>query len=147
ILQQTGGNVSHFVAGLGTSGTFTGVTHYMRQYNPGVQVIAGQPDSPLHGLEGLKHMGTAIKPAIYNQGLPDHTVEVQTETAYQMVKTLAQEEGLFVGVSSGAAAVAALKVAKRLDEGLIVTVFPDAGFKYLSEKALWEEEVNSSEFD
>ena len=92
-------------------------------------------------------MGTAIKPAIYNQSLPDHTVEVQTETAYQMVKTLAQEEGLFVGVSSGAAAVAALKVAERLDEGLIVTVFPDAGFKYLSEKALWEEEVNSSEFD
>jgi cysteine synthase B len=147
ILQQTGGNVSHFVAGLGTSGTLTGVAHYMRQYNPGVQIIAGQPDSPLHGLEGLKHMDTAIQPAIYDQTLPDKTVEVQTEKAYRMVRTLAQEEGLFVGVSSGAAAVAAMKVAEQLDEGLVVTIFPDAGFKYLSEKSLWEEEITSSEFD
>jgi cysteine synthase B len=137
IVQQTGGRVTHFVAGLGTSGTLTGVTHYLRQYNPEIQAIAFQPDAPFHGLEGLKHMPTAIRPGIFDPGLPDRTIEISTEAAYAMVLRLAREEGLFVGISSGAAAVAALQVAFELDRGTVVTVFPDAGYKYLSDKALW----------
>jgi len=137
IVQQTGGRVTHFVAGLGTSGTLTGVTRYLRQYNPEIQAIASQPDAPFHGLEGLKHMPTAIRPGIFDPGLPDRTIEISTEAAYAMVLRLAREEGLFVGISSGAAAVAALQVASELDRGTVVTVFPDAGYKYLSDKALW----------
>jgi len=137
IVQQTGGRVTHFVAGLGTSGTLTGVTRYLRQYNPEIQAIAGQPDAPFHGLEGLKHMPTAIRPGIFDPGLPDRTIEISSEAAYAMVLRLAREEGLFVGISSGAAAVAALQVASELDRGTVVTVFPDAGYKYLSDKALW----------
>ncbi|MEE8569197.1 MAG: cysteine synthase family protein [Anaerolineales bacterium] len=140
IAKQTGGHITHFVAGMGTSGTITGVSRYMRQFNPEVQFIAVQPNSPFHGLEGLKHMETAIQPAIYDPGLADRTVEVPTEAAYEMVLRLAREEGLFVGISSGAAAVAALEVAKELDEGMVVTIFPDAGYKYLSDKELWEME-------
>ena len=139
IVQQTGGRVTHFVAGLGTSGTLTGVSRYLRQYNPGIRIIAGQPDSPFHGLEGLKHMPSAIRPAIFDPQLPDRTIAVATESAYTMVQRLARQEGLFVGISSGAAALAALQVAADLDEGVVVTVFPDAGYKYLSEKALWED--------
>ncbi len=138
IIQQTDGRVTHFVAGLGTSGTLTGVGRYLRQYNPAVQLIAGQPDAPFHGLEGLKHMPTAIRPGIFDPTLADRTVEVSTETAYAMVRSLARQEGLFVGISSGAAAVAALKVAEELKQGVVVTVFPDAGYKYLSDRALWE---------
>lgn len=138
IAQQTGGKITHFVAGLGTSGTLTGVSRYLRQLNPQVQIIAGQPDSPFHGLEGLKHMPSTIKPGIFDPGLPDRTVEISTEEAYKMVRELARQEGLFAGISSGAAAVAALQVAETLDEGLVVTVFPDAGYKYLSDKAVWE---------
>ncbi len=137
IVQQTSGRLTHFVAGLGTSGTLTGVTRYLRQYNPEIQAIAFQPDAPFHGLEGLKHMPTAIRPGIFDPGLPDRTLEVSTEVAYAMVLRLAREEGLFVGISSGAAAVAALQVASELDRGTVVTVFPDAGYKYLSDKALW----------
>lgn len=138
IVQQTDGRVTHFLAGLGTSGTLTGVAHYLHQFNPGVKVIAVQPDRAFHGLEGLKHMLTAIKPGIYDPTLPDRILEVSTETAYAMVRRLAREEGLFVGISSGAAAEAALRLATELDEGVVVTVFPDAGYKYLSDKALWE---------
>ncbi len=137
IVQQTQGNVTHFVAGLGTSGTLTGVGRYLRQYNPEIELIAVQPDSSFHGLEGLKHMPTAIQPGIFDPSFPDRTIEVRTEEAYQMVHRLAREEGLFVGISSGAAAVAALKVAEGLDQGLVVTVFPDSGYKYLSDKGLW----------
>ena len=137
IAQQTSGQITHFVAGMGTSGTITGVARYMRQFNPEVEFIAVQPDSPFHGLEGLKHMSTAIQPAIYDPSLPDRIIEVPTEAAYEMVLRLAREEGLFVGVSSGAAAVAALEVAKELDKGMVVTIFPDAGYKYLSDKELW----------
>lgn len=137
IIQQTDGCITHFVAGLGTSGTLTGVGRYLRQYNPAVQIIAGQPDSPFHGLEGLKHIPTAIQPAIFDPRLPDRTIEMQTEAAYEMVQRLAREEGLFVGISSGAAALSALQVASELEEGCVVTVFPDAGYKYLSDKALW----------
>jgi len=138
IWQQTAGRVTHIVAGLGTSGTLTGVSRYVRQFNPDIQLIAVQPDGAFHGLEGLKHMPTAIQPGIFDPALPDRTLEISTEEAYSMVRRLAREEGLFVGISSGAAAAAALQVAEELEEGTVVTVFPDAGYKYLSEKALWQ---------
>lgn len=138
IVQQTGGKITHFVAGLGTSGTLTGVARYLSAYNPAIQIVAVQPNAPLHGLEGLKHIPTAIRPGIFDPTLPDRTIEVATEAAHEMVRRLAREEGLFVGVSSGAAALAALQVAAELDEGVVATVFPDAGYKYLSDKALWE---------
>jgi cysteine synthase B len=138
VLVQTNGEVTHFVAGLGTSGTLTGTGKYLRERLPGVKVIAFQPDAAFHGLEGLKHMPTAIKPGIYEPDFADETLEVRTEDARDMVLRLAREEGLFVGISSGAAAVAALRAAQGLDEGVIVTVFPDSGDKYLSDKALWE---------
>ena len=138
IVQQTDGRLTHFVAGIGTSGTLTGVARYLRQYNPAIQIIACQPDSPFHGLEGLKHLSTAIQPGIFDPSLPDLTLEISTEVAYEMVHRLARKEGLFVGISSGAAAVAALRVADELEEGMVVTVFPDAGYTYLSDKALWD---------
>lgn len=138
IVRQTNGQVTHFVAGLGTSGTFTGTSRYLREQLPNTTVIAFQPDASFHGLEGLKHMPTAIKPEIYDESLAGTPLEVQTEAAHEMVIRLAREEGLFVGISSGAAAVAAMRVARELDEGVVVTVFPDAGYKYLSDKTLWE---------
>jgi S-sulfo-L-cysteine synthase (O-acetyl-L-serine-dependent) len=138
IVQQSGGSVTHFIAGLGTSGTLTGVARVLRRFNPLVRLIAVQPDAAFHGLEGLKHMATALQPGIFDPSLPDRTLEVSTEAAHAMVRRLAREEGLFVGVSSGAAAVAALRVAEKLEFGTVVTVFPDAGYKYLSDKTLWE---------
>jgi len=137
IICQTEGQVTHFVAGLGTSGTLTGVARCLREHNPAIQIIAGQPDSPFHGLEGLKHMPTAIQPGIFDPALPDRTIEIASEDAYAMTLRLAREEGLFVGISSGAAAVAALRVAAELEQGVVVTVFPDAGYKYLSDQRLW----------
>ncbi|MFC1923681.1 PLP-dependent cysteine synthase family protein [Chloroflexota bacterium] len=137
IIEQTGAQVTHFVAGLGTSGTLMGAGRYLRQYNPGIQILAVQPDDSFHGLEGLKHMKSAIQPGIYDQAFPDRILEVQTEAAYDMALQLARREGLFVGVSSAAAAVAALQVASELEQGVVVTVFPDAGYKYLSE-GFWE---------
>jgi cysteine synthase B len=137
IVQQTGGRITHFVAGLGTSGTLMGVGRYLRQYNPDIQIIAGQPDSPFHGLEGLKHMETAIQPGIYDSSLANRVIEMPTEETHEMVRRLAREEGLFVGISSGAAALAALRIAEELEEGVVVTLFPDAGYKYLSDRSLW----------
>jgi cysteine synthase B len=137
IIEQSIGQVTHFVAGLGTSGTLMGVGRYLRQYNPNIKLVGVQPDAAFHGLEGLKHMPTAIVPGIYEPSFLDQVIEVSTESAYEMTLRLAREEGLFVGVSSGAAAVAALQVAENLDQGSVVTVFPDAGYKYLSEK-FWE---------
>ncbi|MEW6240034.1 MAG: cysteine synthase family protein [Chloroflexota bacterium] len=137
IVAQTQGRVTHFVAGLGTSGTLVGTARYLREILPSVKIIAFQPNDAFHGLEGLKHMPTAIKPAIYDETIADQTLTVETEAAYEMTRRLAREEGLFVGISSGAAAVAALQVASGLDEGVVVTVFPDAGYKYLSDKSLW----------
>ena len=139
IVQQTGGCVTHFIAGLGTTGTLTGAGRYLHEYDPAIQLIAVQPDSPFHGLEGLKHLPSAIQPGIYDPALPDRTVTVQTEEAYAMVRRLARQEGLFVGVSSGAAAAAAMKIAAEVEAGVIVALFPDAGYKYLSDKALWED--------
>ena len=140
IWSQTDGQVTHFVAGLGTSGTLTGTGTYLREMDSSVQVIAGQPDAAFHGLEGLKHMDSAMKPGIYNEEFANRVVQVSTEDAYDMVRKLACEEGLFVGISSGAAAVAALQVAFELDDGVVVTVFPDAGYKYLSDENLWRTE-------
>ncbi len=137
IISQTGGEITHFVAGLGTSGTFMGVTRALGEYNPSIQAIAVLPDALSHGLDGLKYMSTAIQPGIYDPATPDRTLEVATGAAYEMVRRLTREEGYFVGISSGAAAVAALRVAEELDEGVVVTIFPDAGYKYLSDKALW----------
>jgi len=135
---QTDGEVTHFIAGLGTSGTLMGTGRYLKEKLPQVKIISFQPDDGFHGLEGLKHMPTAIKPGIYDESLADEQAEVKTEDAHEMVKRLAREEGLFVGISSGAAAVAALRVASELEEGVVVTLFPDAGYKYLSDKNLWE---------
>jgi cysteine synthase B len=138
IFAQTNGLVTHFITGLGTSGTLMGTGRYLRDQLPDVKILAFQPDAPFHGLEGLKHMPSAIKPGIYDESVAGTPLEVQTEAAHEMVNRLAREEGLFVGISSGAAAVAALQVASELDEGVVVTVFPDAGYKYLSDKKLWE---------
>jgi cysteine synthase B len=137
IVEQTAGGVTHFVAGLGTSGTLMGIGRYLRQYNPDVQIIGVQPDAAFHGLEGLKHMPTAIQPGIYDQAFPDRILEAPTEAAYEMTLQLARKEGLFVGVSSGAAAVAAQQIASELERESVVTIFPDAGYKYLSEN-FWE---------
>ncbi|MBX7250432.1 MAG: cysteine synthase family protein [Candidatus Promineofilum sp.] len=133
IWRQTGGAISHFVAGVGTSGTFTGVTRRLRELNPEVVCYAAQPDGPFNGLEGWKHMATAIVPGIYDEHLADGNLSVRTEDAYAMARFLARNEGLLVGVSSAAAVAAALQVATGLDEGVVVTILPDSGFKYLSE--------------
>jgi cysteine synthase B len=139
IYEQTAGRVTHFVAGLGTSGTFMGAGRRLRELKPEVSLISMQPDSPFHGLEGLKHMETAIVPGIYDRELADEVVEVSTEDAHAMVKQLARREGWFVGISSGANVVAALRVAERIDEGVIVTILCDDASKYLSEK-FWDQE-------
>ncbi|MFS8860665.1 PLP-dependent cysteine synthase family protein [Synechococcus sp. B60.1] len=139
IWEQTQGQVTHFVAGLGTSGTCMGVGRRLREYRSDIQIIAMQPDSPFHGLEGLKHMATALKPEIYDPTLPDRHVEVSTEAAQKMVKRLAREEGLLVGISAGANVVAALQVARQLSAGVVVTIFCDGADKYLSER-FWTED-------
>jgi cysteine synthase B len=131
VMAQTGGRITHFVAGLGTTGTMTGTGRYLREHAPWVRRVAVQPDGPMHGLEGLKHLPTTQVPAIYDPTIPDETQIVQTEAAYAMARRLAREEGLLVGVSSAAAAVAALAVARSLEEGTIVILFPDSGLKYL----------------
>ncbi len=138
ILEQTGGQITHFVAGLGTSGTLTGAGRYFNEFAPGIRLAGVQPDSPLHGLEGLKHMESAIKPGIYDPLLADIDLPVRTEDAYEMTRRLGREEGLFAGISSGAALVGALDLARGLDHGVIVAIFPDAGYKYLSDP-LWED--------
>lgn len=138
IWQQTDGRVTHFVAGLGTSGTFIGTTRRLKELSQDIQALSMQPDTPFHGLEGLKHMPTAIKPGIYDEDLANGDVPVKTEDAYEIARFLARQEGLFVGVSSAAAVVAAIAVARTLDKGVVVTILPDNGFKYLSER-FWKE--------
>jgi cysteine synthase B len=139
IIEQTEGRVTHFVAGLGTSGTFMGAGRALRRFNPAIRLISFQPDSPFHGLEGLKHMAAAIKPGIYDETLADEDLRVGTEQAHRLVRRLAREEGLLVGISSGAALAASLDVARRLSSGVVVTVFPDGAEKYLSE-SFWTAE-------
>jgi cysteine synthase B len=138
IFAQTDGRVTHFVAGLGTSGTFVGTARRLKELKPKIRCVSFQPDSPFHGLEGLKHMPTAIVPGIYDPELADEDLAVSTEEAHAMTLRLAREEGLLVGVSGGAAMVAALQVARNVRRGVIVTVFPDSGDKYLSER-FWDE--------
>jgi S-sulfo-L-cysteine synthase (O-acetyl-L-serine-dependent) len=143
IWEQTGGRVTHFVAGMGTSGTFMGVSRRLKELNPAIQVISMQPDSPFHGLEGLKYMATSIVPAIYDARLADREVVVETEAAYEMAKRLAREEGLLAGVSAAAAVEASLRIAREEAaagrQAVIVTVLPDSAEKYLSER-FWGQE-------
>ena len=134
IWEQTAGRITHFVAGLGTTGTFVGTSRRLKEFNPNIKAISFQPDSPFHGLEGLKHLETAIVPGIYDPGVADQNLEVTTEDAHECARQLARREGLLVGISSGAALGAALKVARSVTSGVIVTIFPDGGDKYLSDR-------------
>jgi cysteine synthase B len=144
IWQQTEGRVTHFVAGLGTSGTFMGTTRRLRELNPAIQCISMQPDSPFNGLEGLKHMATAIVPPIYDATLADRNIEMPTERAYLMAKRLGKTQGLLVGVSAAAAVAASLDIAESIAqanrEAIIVTILCDSADKYLSER-FWTEKT------
>ena len=142
IWRQTDGQITHFVAGLGTSGTFVGTSRRLKELNPAIQCISMQPDSPFNGLEGLKHMATAIIPPIYDAALADRNIEMETEAAYAMAKRLGRTEGLLVGVSSAAAVATCLQIAEEEAaagrEAVIVTILADSADKYLSER-FWEE--------
>ena len=141
IWEQTGGSITHFVAALGTSGTFVGTSRRLKELNPSIRCISLQPDAAFHGLEGWKHMATALRPAIYDETLADENLEIGTEESYRMVKRLAQEEGLLVSPSSAAALVGCLRVAKRIpanETAVIATVFADSAAKYLTER-FWDE--------
>jgi S-sulfo-L-cysteine synthase (O-acetyl-L-serine-dependent) len=138
IWEQTDGEITHFVAGLGTSGTFVGTSTRLREYNPDIKVISFEPDSPFHGLEGMKHMASAIVPEIYDPTIADQNFGTPTEDAYDMVKRLARKEGILVGISAGAAVATSLRVARELESGVVVTVLCDSADKYLSE-SFWEE--------
>ncbi|AKG37988.1 cysteine synthase [Paenibacillus durus ATCC 35681] len=137
IWEQTDHKVTHFIAGMGTSGTFIGTSRRLKELNPVIQTVAMQPDSPLHGLEGMKHLATTLKPGIYDQTVADGLIEVETEEAYAMTRRLAREEGLLVGISSGANVHAALKLAATVPPGsVVVTILCDSGLRYLSDE-LW----------
>ena len=146
IWRQTEGQITHFVAGLGTSGTFMGVTRRLREFNPSIQCISMQPDSAFNGLEGLKHMATAIVPSIYDPTLADENIDLETERAYAMCLRLARRSGLLVGVSAGGAAAAALQIAERQHaagrEAVIVTILCDSAEKYMSER-FWQEGLHA----
>jgi cysteine synthase B len=147
IWTQTGGRVTHFVAGLGTSGTFVGTTRYLRARRPSIVAVSVEPDGPLHGLEGLKHMESALVPRIYDPTLADRRLEQPTEEAYAMTRRLAREEGLCVGPSSGANVAAALRVAAELPadrRAVVVTMLPDGGGRYLSDR-FWDAPQASGE--
>jgi cysteine synthase B len=138
VIKQTDGKITHFLAGLGTSGTLMGSGQRLREFNRDIRLVAIQPEGPFHGLEGLKHMETASHvPKLYDSKVPDQIIGVSTEAAQQMAKRMTREEGLYVGVSAGAAIYAALKIAATIKEGVIVAVCPDAGARYQSEK-FWE---------
>ncbi|HEY0319958.1 MAG TPA: cysteine synthase family protein [Pyrinomonadaceae bacterium] len=139
IWEQTAGRVTHFLAGMGTSGTFTGTTRRLKEFNPSIRAVSMQPDSPFHGLEGMKHMASVIVPGIYDPALADENQTVSTEEAQSVARLLAREEGLLVGTSSGANVFAALRLASKLPAGsLVVTVLCDVGERYLDEE-FWEE--------
>ena len=139
IWKQTKGRVTHFVAMLGTSGTFVGTSRRLKELNPGIRCISLQPDSPFHGIEGAKHMESSIIPKIYDAGIADAELGIQTEAAYRMARKLAREEGLLIGVSAAAGVVGAVQIAQEAGAGsVIVTVLPDAGDKYLSEH-FWDD--------
>jgi cysteine synthase B len=134
IYQQTHQRITHFVAGLGTSGTFVGTGRRLKDLNPKIRLVSMQPDSPMHGLEGMKHMASSIVPPIYDDKLADDTIEISTEAAQEMVRRLAREEGLLVGISAGANVEAALQVARTLKSGVVATILCDGGMKYLNER-------------
>jgi cysteine synthase B len=139
ILEQTDGGVTHFVAGLGTTGTFTGVSRRLKAHDDAIQCVSFAPDTAMHALEGLKHMETALVPGIYDRDLADAHHHCSTETAYAMTRRLAREEGLLVGPSAGANVAVALDVARSLDAGTVVTILCDSGTRYLSDD-FWEGE-------
>jgi cysteine synthase B len=143
LMAQTDGAITHFVAGLGTSGTFMGTGRYLREHKPTVTLVSVQPETALHGLEGMKHMESAIVPAIYDATLADIDLRVGTEDSYILTRRLATEEGLLVGISSGAVLSASLKVASTIEDGVIVMIFSDGGEKYLSER-FWEDPPEGS---
>ncbi|TMD99631.1 MAG: cysteine synthase family protein, partial [Chloroflexi bacterium] len=132
ILEQTGGRITHFVAGLGTTGTFVGTSRRLKEHDASIRTIAVQPDDSFHGLEGLKHLPTAITPRIWDESIADEVWGCPTEPAYDLARAVARTEGLLVGHSSGAALWAVRKLATSIREGIIVTVFPDSGDRYLS---------------
>ncbi|MFP3040788.1 cysteine synthase family protein [Treponema primitia] len=141
IWEQTGGRVTHFITGLGTSGTFMGTSRRLKDYSKDVHIYAVQPDSPFHGIEGTKHMGSTIKPGIYDETLAEAFVEVNTEASYAMARRLAREEGVFVGISAGANVVGAIQLARTLPKGsVVVTILGDSGSRYLSD-SFWVEGV------
>ncbi len=148
IWEQTEQQVTHFVAGLGTTGTFMGTTRRLREFNPQIQCISMQPDSAFNGLEGLKHMATAIVPKIYDATLADENIDLETERAYAMCLRLARRSGLLVGVSAGGAAAAALEIAEREHkagrEAVIVTILCDSAEKYMSER-FWQDAVREGQ--
>lgn len=148
IYRQTHGKVTHFLAGIGTSGTVMGTGRYLKQMNPKIRIIAAEPDDALHGLEGLKHMASSIVPGIYHEEELDEKIPVSTEDAYSMVYRISQEEGVLVGQSSGAALHVALEIAKKLRFGTLVTVFPDFGSKYLTTNLWlgWQEKMTVGDF-
>jgi cysteine synthase B len=138
IWEQTGGEITHFVAGLGTSGTFVGTASRLKEYNPEIKVISFEPESAFHGLEGMKHMESAIVPEIYDPTIADENRRIATEDAYEMVKRVAREEGVLIGISAGAAVATALEVARGIENGVVVTILCDGADKYLSER-FWED--------
>jgi cysteine synthase B len=138
IWEQTGGEITHFVAGLGTSGTFVGTASRLKEYNPDIKVISFEPESAFHGLEGMKHMESAIVPEIYDPTIADENRRIATEDAYEMVKRVARQDGVLIGVSAGAAVATALEVAREIEGGVVVTILCDGADKYLSE-SFWED--------
>jgi len=138
IWEQTGGEITHIVAGLGTSGTFVGTASRLKEYNPDIKAISFEPESPFHGLEGMKHMESAIVPPIYDPTVADENRRASTENAYEMVKRVAREEGVLIGISAGAAVATALEVAREIENGVVVTILCDGADKYLSER-FWED--------
>ncbi len=138
IWEETGGEVTHFVAGLGTSGTFVGTSTRLKEFNPEIRVVSFEPDGAFHGLEGMKHMGSAIVPTIYDPTVADENRATATEDAYEMVKRVAREEGVLIGISAGAAVATALQVAREIESGTVVTILCDGADKYLSE-SFWED--------
>jgi len=149
IWRDSGGKISHFVASLGTTGTLVGTARFLKKMNPEIITIAAEPDSPFHGIEGLKHIESSIVPAIYDPGMHDEKLGISTETAYRLTQRLAHEEGILAGQSSGCALAAALRIAERLADknapGEIVAIFPDGGEKYLSTTVFSDDRVGFAE--
>jgi cysteine synthase B len=143
LIKQTNGTITHFVAGLGSTGTFVGTGRRLKKYNSEIILISVQPDSPLHGMEGLKHLETAHIPGIYDSGLADENIDIPTENAQEMVRILGKKEGLLIGNSAGAAMAAALEVAQKLHHGVVVVIVPDAAYKYFGQH-FWNEDSSAN---